>query len=348
MEEPIKEQSSVSGNGGKSTLQRYALRSAAKSKEEKAEPVNASASRRARPLSAVSKSVGVLDLSGKDKPAKPPRRQSIPAKSSAGSTAKLVGNITPISETRARRSANSQVKSETPLSDVSRSSSRRRFSVLSSASYWLQQIKLSETAAKHSVSLGFFKLALEAGCEPQKMREELKSYVRKHSLPELKEAVKELFDIFNIVESVEQPQVSQTCSQVPEEGTRSSDDDVHSTSSTIGARKIKPKSLNNDVALASQVAAEPDKETLKKNPATKVRESVNRNPASSRTVPDNGARKVQKKVQKPMKEGSNVEKEKTERQGKKPAVEGGQDATPPAQDVTENKENLDAPPLSST
>lgn len=113
----------------------------------------------------MSKSVGVLDLSGKDKPAKPPRRLSVPAKSNASNTTKLVSNITPISEARARRSANTQAKSETPLSDVPRSSSRRKFNVLLSASYWLQQIKLSEAAAKHSISLGFFKLALEAGCE---------------------------------------------------------------------------------------------------------------------------------------------------------------------------------------
>lgn len=123
---------------------------------------------RGRPAaSSVSKSVGVLDLSGKDKPAKPPRRLSIPAKSAATPASKLVGNITPISEARVMRSATSQAKSETPASGVSRSSSRKKFTVLSSASYWLSQIKLSETALKHSISLGFFKLALDAGSEVQ-------------------------------------------------------------------------------------------------------------------------------------------------------------------------------------
>lgn len=118
---------------------------------------------RGRPASSVSKSVGVLDLSGKDKPAKPPRRLSIPNKSTATPAPKLGGNITPISEARSRRS----VKSETPASDASRLTSRKKFSILSSESYWLSQIKLSEAAGKHSVSLGFFKLALEAGCEVQ-------------------------------------------------------------------------------------------------------------------------------------------------------------------------------------
>lgn len=113
----------------------------------------------------VSKSVGVLDLSIKDKSVKPPRRLSIPAKSTVRPAPKLAGNITPISEARVRSSATGQGKSDTPVSNVSRTTSRKKFSVLSSASYWISQIKLSESAAKHSISLGFFKLALEAGCE---------------------------------------------------------------------------------------------------------------------------------------------------------------------------------------
>lgn len=112
-------------------------------------------------MSSVSKSVGVLDLSAKDKSAKPPRRLSIPTKN-VSPTQKLVGNITPISEVR--RTARSQGKSDTPVSDVSRPS-KKTFNLLSSTSYWLTQIKLSEAASKHSVSLGFFKLALEAGCK---------------------------------------------------------------------------------------------------------------------------------------------------------------------------------------
>ena len=117
-----------------------------------------------RPTSSVSKSVSVLDLSGKDKSAKPPRRLSIPAKSIVSPAPKPAGNITPISEARQRRTVASQGKNDTPVSDVSRTT-RKKFNVLSSASYWLSQIKLSESAAKHSISLGFFKLAFEAGCE---------------------------------------------------------------------------------------------------------------------------------------------------------------------------------------
>lgn len=120
---------------------------------------------RGRLASSVTKSVGVLDLSGKEKSAKPPRRLSVPSKSNDSPAPKSFGNITPISEARAKRSAVNQGKSDTPVSDVSKSSNRKKFSVLSSASYWQSQIKLSESVAKHSISLGFFKLALEAGCE---------------------------------------------------------------------------------------------------------------------------------------------------------------------------------------
>lgn len=115
----------------------------------------------------MSRSVSVLELSGKEKEksAKPPRRLSIPSKSSVSPRQKTANNITPISGARSKRLAFGQERCETPLSDVSRSSTRRKFNILSSASYWLSQIKLSESAANHSISLGFFNLALEAGCE---------------------------------------------------------------------------------------------------------------------------------------------------------------------------------------
>lgn len=119
---------------------------------------------RAKPYSAVSQSVSVLDLSGKDKSAKPPRRLSIPTKTATGPRPAPIGSVTPTSQTRNVRS-DGQEKSDTPASDVSRSASRRKFSTLSSVSYWLTQIKLAEASSKHSVSLGFFKLALESGCE---------------------------------------------------------------------------------------------------------------------------------------------------------------------------------------
>ncbi|KAK8657675.1 hypothetical protein V6N13_035902 [Hibiscus sabdariffa] len=164
MEEAVKDQQStapISGSAGKSKL-RYPLRSSMK--PPTVDLSNSSSSRRRRATPSVSKSVGVLDLS-KEKSGKPPRRLSIPTKSTVTPSPKFVGTTPPIYEGRAKRSTNGQGKSDTPLSYASRSSTQRRFDMLSSASYWLSQIRLSESASKHSVSLGFFKLALEAGCE---------------------------------------------------------------------------------------------------------------------------------------------------------------------------------------
>ncbi|PQQ10172.1 uncharacterized protein Pyn_12019 [Prunus yedoensis var. nudiflora] len=327
-------------------LLRYALRSGSKSKEEKppvaAESTINSASKRGRPASTLSKSVGVLDLSGKDKPAKPPRRLSNPPKPAGTPAPKLLGNITPISEARSRRS----VKSETPASDVSKSTSRKKFSVLSSASYWLTQIKLSEAAGKHSISLGLFKLALEAGCEPlHRMRDELKSYVVRHNLDDLEDPLKELLESKSNVER-EQMQISETCSQVPDEGTRSSDDDVKSCSSTMGTRKLKPKSLNTDAAPVSPVKASAKKEIAQKSiPATKTRGSLVKTSSNSGPVSDNGARgPTAKKPQKPSKQESNKVKDRTKKQGDKSA--GSVSTTPAGQEALhENKENEDAPPM---
>ncbi|EXB20717.1 hypothetical protein L484_007624 [Morus notabilis] len=325
-----------SGNSGKSKIQRYALRSAIKLKEEKEEEKppassefsNSTASKRVRAASSVSKSVSVLDLSGKEKSTKPPRRLSIPAKPAATPALRPVSSITPISEVRGKRSDSIQRITDTPVSDVSRLSSRKKFSVLSSASYWLSQIKLSEAAAKHSVSLGFFKLALEAGCEPlQRVRDELTCYARRHNLSELGDPVKELFESYNIVvESTGQLQVSETCSQVPEEETRSSDDEIRSSSSTVGSRKLKPKASNSDAAKVSAVTGSTTKKnTIQKvNPtSTRTRVSLTKNSANSRSLADTGANKSIKKPQKPIKQELKKERDLTKKKGKKSVDEEG-------------------------
>ncbi|PRQ16122.1 hypothetical protein RchiOBHm_Chr7g0180761 [Rosa chinensis] len=341
MEEPQSAQSAQSGK-----LLRYALRSVTKPKEEKppaAELSNPSASKRARPASNVSRSVSVLDLSGKDKPVKPPRRLSVPNKAAGTAAPKLGGNITPISEARSRRPA----KSETPASDASRLTSRKKFSILSSESYWLSQIKLSEAAGKHSVSLGFFKLALEAGCEQplQRLRDELKSYALRHKLGDADLAVplKELFESYGVVEN-EQLQVSETCSHVPEEGTRSSDEDAKSSSSTMGTRKLKPKSLNTDAAQVSPVKNKAKKEMPQKStPATRTRASVAKKSSTPGPVSDSGMRRsTAKKPQNLIKQEAKNERDR-KKQGYKSAVEQGSVSTTSAEEaLNENKENEDA------
>ncbi|KAF8408067.1 hypothetical protein HHK36_007208 [Tetracentron sinense] len=346
--EAIKEQSAIPENTARSKL-RYPLRSAGKPKDDKssmADISTSSASKRERTASNVSKSVSVLDLSGKEKSSKPPRRLSIPAKSTVSPLIKPAGNITPISETRSKRSANGQGKNETPVSDVSKLMNRRKFSVLSSASYWLSQIKLSESAAKHSVSLGFFKLALEAECEPlQRLRDELKIYVRRYNLVELGETVKELCASYNISEDLDQLQVSETCSHVPEEGTRSSDEDVHS-SSTTGARKLKPKSLNSESFQAPSASESVKENSQKKISTTRNKGSLNRNSANLKSVTDGSGGNFQKKSQRPSRKVSNKETEKIKTLGKNSANEKDPlDLLPAEQMQQEDKENKDAQQL---
>ncbi|CAL5198357.1 unnamed protein product [Lathyrus oleraceus] len=296
MEEVINDQSSVdvTGNSGsRSKLLRYPLRSSNKLKEPKPDAsisTNPSESKRGRNTPSVSKSVGVLDFSanGKSSSAKPPRRLSNPVKASPTPSPKAVANITPISETRSRKSGNGQgpqTRVQTPVSDIFRSTARK-FSLLSSASYWLNQIKLSESAAKHNISLGFFKLALEAGCEPfQKLQDELKSYLRRHQLDEHGELAKEL---------------------MPEEGARSTDDEVQYSSSTMGAGKLTPKCLNTD---SPQLTSPPvtfieptKKETnQKKNLGSKLRENLKMTSANSKSASDIRNSRSVKKSEKPSK-----------------------------------------------
>ncbi|XP_047168605.1 uncharacterized protein LOC124837324 isoform X1 [Vigna umbellata] len=350
MEEPVIEQSSSaaatasSGNTARPRLQKYALRSGNKSKEDKSDNTpnfsNPCESKsflfRGRSLgaSSVSKSVSVLDFSGKEKSgsAKPPRRLSIPAKAPATSRPKLGGNITPISETRTLRSALGQGRSKTPISDISKTT---KLNLLTSASYWLNQIKLSETASKHSISLAFFKLALEAGCEPLgPMQEELKSYVRRHQLDDgIGETVKSLFERYGISESMEQLQLSETISHVPEEGTRSSDDDVHSSSSTTESRKLKPRSLNSTKLTPSTESTKNQKSNLRSS--LRGNFSTSTNNTTPRTSLDKRNNRLVKKSEKPSKQESNKEKGMVKKQEKKSDVKEAAASAPKS-----NKENM--------
>ncbi|KAL5724974.1 hypothetical protein ACHQM5_008173 [Ranunculus cassubicifolius] len=331
--EAIKDQptSTEPNTTGKSSskLLRYPLRSATKPKDD---VLISPSSKRVRPASNVSQSVSVLDLSasGKEKSAKPPRRLSIPTKSAISPLPRSTGMITPISETRMKRSGPG--KDGTPASDVSKSN-QRKFNMISSASYWLSQIKLSETASKHSISLGFFKLALESGCEPlQKMRDELKSYVGRHNLAEHGESAKEILRSYNISEDLEELQVSLTCSQVPEDGARSSDEDVQSSSVT-GSKNFKPKSLNSE---SFQESAKKNS-SKKTTPAIKSKGSANANSGNLKSVSN-----VQKNLQKSSnRQETNKVKAKVKGEQKKSDVQKDiTDTSADQKSQQEDKENL--------
>ncbi|VFQ62770.1 unnamed protein product [Cuscuta campestris] len=351
MEEVTNEQSSASAGAKRSSarLLRYPLRSAGKAKVEKPQSAGSSnlhAPRRGKAAPSVSKSVSVLDLNNgcKDKPAKPPRRMSIPSKSTASPASSVqVGNITPISEAvRSKRSntRSNEGRSDTPLSDVSRSLTRRKFSVLSSASYWLTQIKLSESAAKHSISIGLFKLGFEAGCEPlQRMRDELKAYAQRHNLVEVgEEPVKQLFECYNILPDFEQLQVSETCSHVPEEGTQSVDDEIHSSSPVVGSEKLGTPKPTPSTKEPSEEQAKNELRLKSDAPSTK------KQPMPTKKEPGvvNGRNNVQKKNQKPIKKKEAI-KDEVKLQGKKTVNEEEPIEVPaPVKVHEENKENTDS------
>nr|XP_043617349.1 uncharacterized protein LOC122589165 [Erigeron canadensis] len=338
MEDTVKEQSSASGNKGGAKLLRYPLRSASKPKDVTASsPSVVSASRRGKPTPSVSQSVSVLDVSAaKEKSsAKPPRRMSIPTKPTASPAAKSVGYTTPISEARGSRAlGNLKGKSDTPASDVSRSLNRKKFTVLSSASYWLSHIKLSEAAGKHQLSLGFFKLALEAGCENvQLLKDELKSYACRHNLLDLEESAKEVLQSYEISESLEQLQVSETCSHVPE------DDDARSLSSAIGNSKPKPRSMNSSASSAAKTSVK--EATRKSNSVSKIEAPMVK---IQKAATNTGNNKMQKNIKKLSKQDSKKEKQMVKTEAMKPTNEEDLlDTFPKEAVLEENKENMDAP-----
>lgn len=156
------------------------------------------------------------------------------------------------------------------------------------------------------------------------MKEGLKSYVSRHQLADLGESVKELFERYNISENTEQLQVSETISQVPEEGNRSSDDDVHSSSSTMGTRKLKPKCFNIDSTQPTPATESTNKETSQKSsPKSRLRGNSSTKTTTPRPALDSRNRRPVKKSEKPSKQEPSKEKGMVKRQGKKSDAKEG-------------------------
>ena len=164
----------------------------------------------------------------------------------------------------------------------------------------------------------------------QRLRDELKSYSRRHNMAELGERVKQLFEGYNILENFEQLQVSETYSRVPEEGTRSSDDVVHSSSSVTGTRKLMPKALNTtDATVQAAVVKESAKKdaTGKDNHGMRTRRTWNKNSADVRLASETAGHNISKKSQKPSKQESNEHKNKLKMHAEKSASEQGNPPT---------------------
>uniref|UniRef100_A0A0D9WRM4 Uncharacterized protein n=1 Tax=Leersia perrieri TaxID=77586 RepID=A0A0D9WRM4_9ORYZ len=290
------DQSAGGGSAARASVLRYPLRSASRGKAAAdAPPTSASAARRTKPSLDVSKSVCGLDLSSvKDNPAKPPRRHSIQTKPGASPRPTPTGTITPVSLVRSRKS-DSQGRFDTPTSEVSMSTARRKFSTLSSISYWMTQIRLAEAASKHSISLGFFKLALESECEPlDRMREELKSYVVRHGLAtELEELVKDILQVYNIVDDFEKLKITINSSEQP----KKSDKAAQSATNVSPKGNLKPRSLNSETVQIKEAAK---KGNIQKKPDAKVRGSYNRNivknPPGKEAISKNTGKKAKKQA----------------------------------------------------
>ncbi|XP_066378995.1 histone H1-I-like [Miscanthus floridulus] len=301
------EQSAGGGSAARASKLRYPLRSASKGKAAVISPAadappTISAPRRAKPSSDVSKSM-CLDLSVKEKSAKPPRRHSIQTKPGASPRPTPSGTVT----TPVSRRSGSQWRIDTPTSEASMSMRRRKFSTLSSISYWMTQIRLAEAASKHSVSLGFFKLALESECEPlDRMREELKSYVARHGLAtELEDPVKDILQVYDIVEDFEKLKISAEPSQQP----KKSDKAARTATDVSPNGNLKPRSLNSDATESKEAGK---KESIQKvKPDAKVRSSYNRNP-----VKNTAAKEVV----------ANGKKTKKEAKGQQEVSNGGSEA----------------------
>lgn len=150
------------------------------------------------------------------------------------------------------------------------------------------------------------------------MKDELKSYAGRYNLLDLGESAKEVLKSYDISETIEQLQVSETCSHVPVEGTNSLEDDARSLSSVS---KLKPKSL---ISSASSTEKESAKETTpKSNFVSKIKAPMTRNSANKSHAVETGNNNIQKKSKKPSKQESNKEKQMVKTEGMKPADEKG-------------------------
>ncbi|XP_078435570.1 uncharacterized protein LOC144706473 [Wolffia australiana] len=75
-----------------------------------------------------------------------------------------------------------------------------RFDKLESASYWLSQIKLAESAGKHFVSAAFFRLAIDCNAEPiRNLKSELRQYLIRHGDLAIETAWKEISSDYGLI-----------------------------------------------------------------------------------------------------------------------------------------------------
>ena len=128
-----------------------------------------------------------------------------------------------------------------------------------------------------------------------RMREELKSYVARHGLAtELEDPVKDILQVYDIVEDFEKLKISAEPSQQPKKS-----DKAARTATNVSPNanlKLKPWSLNSNATESKEAGK---KESIQKvKPDAKVRSSYNRNPVKNTTAKEVVATNTGKKTKK--------------------------------------------------
>ncbi|GJY47009.1 F-box associated domain containing protein [Tanacetum coccineum] len=109
--------------------------------------------------------------------------------------------ISPLGSRKGKSASMASSTRGEPTSIVTLTSlNQKEFNNMTSESYWLSRIRESEEVAMHHISLGFFKLALEAGCQNIKqLRDELESYDCRHNLLGLGKSAKKVFQSYHML-----------------------------------------------------------------------------------------------------------------------------------------------------
>lgn len=126
-----------------------------------------------------------------------------------------------------------------------------------------------------------------------RMREELKSYVARHGLAtELEDLVKDILQVYDIVEDFEKLKISAEPSQQP----KKSDKAARTATNVSPNGNLKPRSLNSDAAESKEAGK---KESIQKvKPDARVRGSYSRNPVKATTAKEAVDKNTGKKTKK--------------------------------------------------
>ncbi|RWW27009.1 hypothetical protein GW17_00008586 [Ensete ventricosum] len=187
-------------------------------------------------------------------------------------------------------------------------------------------------------------LVIDSLLQPiDRMREELISYIQRHSLvAEKEDSVKDLLQSYNIVEDIENIKLSGTSTKLPEEVILRSDQEKHRISSTSRIGNLTPKFLN--VSTPVVVNSNRNDGIQKRLPSYTRRGLYNKTEANIASDKYDRSTSTQKKSQKPRTKPINGN-EKIKRSLSNSPTEPGDKAdvlpTEEASLLNENKENMD-------